>query len=104
MPLFRVTYAEGNTAPTARGEMFQGVSPQYETFEAETRVAAYIAAYQHFTAKGYDVTVLGRGEGEGRPLGFSPDEIEAISHAGIPLTIGLPKQGVQIQEILRQVE
>ncbi len=104
MPTFRVRYAAGYTGRTSSGEMFYGASPQYETFEMENRSEAYIAAYHHFTAQGQDVTVLALGSGEGTPLGFSDDEIEAIHRAGIPLTRGTPKQGIQIEEIVQQDE
>lgn len=98
MPFYKVQFVQGGSAPTPGGGLnFMGVHGLLRV-EAPSRADALIAAHHQLLARG-EVTVLGYRGGDSWPLGFSDQEQEAVRHAGVPLTIGYPRIGSQIERI-----
>jgi hypothetical protein len=77
------------------GSSFMGIHGVLRV-EAPSRVDALIAAHRQLSGRG-EVTVLGYRGGESLPLGLTAAEQEAVRSAGIPLTIGYPRAGCQIE-------
>ena len=71
------------------------------TINAENRVDAFVKLYKNLLQEG-DVTVISHVDGQETPLGFDKGELEAIRSAGIPLNLGFPKAGVQIEQIIEE--
>ena len=95
VPLWTVQFAEGGAAPTPTGgSNFMGIRGVLRV-EAPSRVEALIAAHHQLSGRG-EVTVLGY-QGDSSPLGLGAAEQEAARSAGVPLTIGYPRTGCQIE-------
>lgn len=100
MPTYTIRFAEGNSTKTAHGESFMGRRSQV-TLDAGSRAMAYVAAFHHFGALGYDVAVIQR-PNTNNPLDFSSGELETIREAGVPIKSGYPTSGVQLDEIVEE--
>lgn len=70
------------------------------TVNATSRADAYIKVFQELTQRGGEITVLHPLEGQSTSLGFTQEDLDTIGLAGIPLTVGVPTNGFQIEEIV----
>ena len=98
MPFYNVQFVEGGSAATsARDLNFMGIRGLLRV-EAPSRADALVAAHRQLSGRG-EVTVLGYRGSDSWPLGLGEQEQEAVRAAGVPLTIGYPRAGCQIEYI-----
>jgi translation initiation factor 1 (eIF-1/SUI1) len=99
MSKFKIRFVEGSAASSNSRTDFQGF-PDSVKIEAESRVDAYMKVYRDFSQQGKDVTVIEHVDGQEHPLNFTKEELETIHAAGVPLELGYPKAGIQIEQIV----
>lgn len=98
MMRFKIFGAIGDSGGSYCRNDFAGVQGFFVVV-AENRADAFIKLFRHLMRQGDDVTVL-ESDKNANPLGFSPVDTAAIAAAGISLTVGFPKSGFQVGEII----
>ena len=101
MAKFKCRFAKGASGSSNGQTVFAGIGGS-SIINAENRVDAFVKLYKHLLQEG-DVTVISHVDGQETLLGFDKRELEAIDSAGIPLNLGFPKSGAQIEQIIEEV-
>ena len=99
MSKFKVRFVEGSSSGTEERHLFMGARGAL-LVEAANRAEAYIRVFKHLSQSDNEVTVIPYVEGQATPLGFTEEERAIVRSAGVPIKLGLPKNGFQIEEIV----
>jgi hypothetical protein len=100
MATYWIEYVEGASSGMPGGpQVFVAPIRRQLAVKAPSRADAYIQAYRRLAEEGRDVTALTRGNE--LPLGFTHDEAARIQAAGTSLSSGYPRNGFQIEQLVR---
>ncbi len=100
MAKFKFRIAKGSSALCDGRTVFSGLGTS-GVIDAKNRVDAFVKLYKQYSQDG-DVTVIEHVDGQATPLGFTKEELDAIHRAGIPVELGFPKAGFQIEQIVAE--
>lgn len=100
MPKFNVKYVRWADASSNESTGFINWAVRRSPLELESvnRSTAYIEAYRYFTEQGIYVCVATHHAHNGKPLGFSDEELKIVYDADIPVNTDFIS-GVQIEKI-----
>lgn len=94
---YRVRFVQGDSATKNGSTNFMGARGS-KSITAKNKVEAFLKFHELFDKE--EITVLIDYSGSGIPLGFSKEEIKEVESSNISLKTGVPKSGIQIEEIV----
>ncbi|MEX1014350.1 MAG: hypothetical protein WDZ80_04285, partial [Candidatus Paceibacterota bacterium] len=94
---YRVRFVQGYSSTKNGSTNFMGTRGT-KNINAKNKVEAFLKFRNQFEDE--EITLLIDYSGSGTPLGFSKEEIKEIENSNISLKTGVPKSGIQIEEII----